>query len=384
VHVLCFIDSLVRSGAEQALLATAPPLLSRGVALEVAYLRERPGLHQEFAQAGVPVVHLDTRGGPAGWLWQASRLVRARRPDLVHTTLFKGSVVGRLAGAVTTTPVVSSLVNVPYGHERRTPETSRLRLAARQIVDTASAHRVVRFHAVSEWVADAMASMLRVPRTLIDVVPRGRDPEILGRRTGERRAEAQRRLGVSDGTKLLVAVGRQDRQKGFDVLLEAFALVLAHHPDTLLLIAGRAGNQTAILKASLVRLGLERTAHFLGVRDDVADLLCAADVVAVPSRWEGFSGIVMEAMALEAPLVASDLPPVREALGGEAQGRLVTPDRPDALAAAIVAIFDDPSDASTRAARARSRFLSHFTVERVADQMAAFYARAIRAGVAPG
>ena len=108
----------------------------------------------------------------------------------------------------------------------------------------------------------------------------------------------------------------------------------------------------------------------------MAELLCAADVFVVPSRWEGFGSVLLEAMALEAPIVASDLPAVREVVGDDA-ALLVPPDRPDALAAAVAAVLADPAGAARRAARARERFLATFTIDRVADGMAGFYGRAL-------
>jgi glycosyltransferase involved in cell wall biosynthesis len=113
----------------------------------------------------------------------------------------------------------------------------------------------------------------------------------------------------------------------------------------------------------------------------VAELLCAADVFVVPSRWEGFGSVLLEAMALEAPIVASDLPAVREVVGDDAP--LVPPDRPDALAAAVTATLADPDGAARRAARARERFLATFTIDRVADGMAGFYRRALAGRARP-
>ncbi|HEV2870858.1 MAG TPA: glycosyltransferase, partial [Actinomycetota bacterium] len=116
---------------------------------------------------------------------------------------------------------------------------------------------------------------------------------------------------------------------------------------------------------------------FLGPRDDVADLLAAADTVVIPSRWEGLSNVLIEAMALEAPVVASDLPTLHDAVADLDTARLVPPADPARLAAAILADLEDPASARLRAGRARERFLQHFTVDRVADQMLGFYDRAL-------
>jgi glycosyltransferase involved in cell wall biosynthesis len=213
----------------------------------------------------------------------------------------------------------------------------------------------------------------------VEVIPRGRDPARLGDRTPERRARVRAGLGLAEGVPLLLAVARHEHQKGLDVLLEALPRVLAHTPEARLLVAGRDGNQTPLLAATATRLGLGDAVTFLGARDDVADLLCAADLVVIPSRWEGLSNVLIEAMALEAPVVASDLPTLHDAVSDGDSARLVPPGRPGALAAAIVATLDDPAAAATLVARAHRRFLRDFTIDRVADQMAAFYERALAA-----
>ena len=108
------------------------------------------------------------------------------------------------------------------------------------------------------------------------------------------------------------------------------------------------------------------------------ELLCAADVFALPSRWEGLPGGVLEAMALEVPIVATDIAPVREVVGLTGCARLVPPDDAEALAAALASVLRDPRAAAAEAcvAAGRDRFLEHFTTERVAAEMLRFYLRA--------
>ena len=376
VKVLALIDSLITGGAEQSLVDMAPYLVAAGVDLEVATLHDRPGLQDELAAAGVPLTCLAGGGGRAGWVARATRLVRHHRPDLIHTTLFEADLVGRAAGACARTPVVTSLVNVAYGPEQRAaPGITSMKLRGVHALDVVSARGVAGFHALSQWVADVMARRLFIPRATIEVVPRGRNPVELGRRTVERRARARAQLEVPEGAKLLVALARQEHQKGLDVLLDALPRLLSRHPDAHLVIGGRAGNQTPLLQAKLDDLRLKSAARFIGIRRDVGDVLAAADLFVLPSRWEGLGSVLLEAMALEAPIIASDLPPVREVVGDHA--RLVAPGRPDRLAETLAMALDDPEAAADRARHGRKRFLERFTTEHVSGQMAAFYRRVL-------
>lgn len=378
MNVLCLIDSLAPGGAESSLAAMASHYPGRGIELEVAYLRERPGLHERFEAAGIPLFSLADSSGRIGWARAARRLINERRPDLVHTTLFESDVAGRLGALAARVPVVSSLVNVEYGPEQFSdPRLSAWKLRGAQLVDATTARSVVRWHAITDHVAMVMARRLRIDRRRIDVVPRGRDPEVLGIRTPERRRHVRRSLGVGRNTRLVLAAARQEHQKGLDILVRAMSAVTLNDRRVRLLIAGREGHLSESLRSLVDDLELDESVQFLGARSDVPDLLAAADVFAFPSRFEGLGSVLIEAMAVEAPIVASNLPAVGEIVVDDRHALLVPPERPDALAAALNATLADPAGAAARARAARERFLERYTIAAVANGMAAFYSRAL-------
>jgi glycosyltransferase involved in cell wall biosynthesis len=377
VHVLYLIDSLVPGGSERSLAEMAPGLTGSGLTLDVGYLRDRPGLQGDLRRADATLFCLDGGGGATGRLGRIRRLIRARRPDLVHTTLFEADVLGRLGARSQGVPVVSSLVSVPYGPEQLAdPRLKPWKVRAARLIDATTARFAIRFHAVTSYVADVMAARLHVPRSRIDVIHRGRDANRLGRCSSERRTAARSSLGITSTSPLILAVARHEYAKGLDVLLRAFAEVSRRHPGAHLGIAGREGNETPLLRSLISDLGLEDGVLILGVRNDVPELICASDVVAVPSRWEGIPNVVLEALALESPIVASDLPAVREVIGDE-EALLVPIGDPEALAAAVLASLSDPIGPQRRVAAGRSRFLERFTVDRVAEAMVRFYQQAL-------
>ena len=230
VRVLYVIDGLGRSGAEQSLLATTPRLISRGISLDVAYLYERDGLRSAFEAAGARTIWL---GDPRRRGVAARRLhgvIRDLEPDLVHTTLFDADVAGRTAARLAGVPVVSSLVNVHYGRQQLTnPRLRPSKVRAAQALDALTARACVRFHAISQHVADVMGGRLRIRRP-IDVIARGRDSGSLGRRTTDRRTAARLSLGIEGDVPLILALARQEHQKGLDVLLDAVPAVIASFP----------------------------------------------------------------------------------------------------------------------------------------------------------
>jgi glycosyltransferase involved in cell wall biosynthesis len=377
MHVLYVIDSLDRpGGAEQALAATAPRLVERGLRLDVAYLLDRDGFQDELRAAGVGV-HLVPGRSRRDNVVRLTSLIRRLSPDLVHTTLYEADLAGRVAAGVARVPVVSSLVNAAYGPEHvGAPHLTPWKVRAAQGLDAASARLVRRFHAISHHVADTMARRLLIPRSRIDVVPRGRDPLRLATRTPANRAAVRAELGLTDATPVVLAAARHEYQKGLDVLVTALGTVRRLVPGTVLLVAGRFGEESDRLRAAADAAGVADAVRLLGARTDVPELLGAGDVFVAPSRWEGLGSAALEAMGVGVPLVVSDVPALRELVGGADCARLVAPDAPDPLAAAIVTSLRDRADAETRARAGQRRFGDRFDLDRVVDRTADFYRRA--------
>lgn len=376
LRVLQLIDSLAPSGAERSLASLAPYLRKEGIDVHLAYLVERNGLREDVEAAGIPVHSLaNGKADRRRWLSRTIQLIDEVRPAVVHTTLFEADLAGRRAAARAGVPCASSLVNTAYGGvEMRRDSVNPLRAAAARAADVFTARKVERFHAITQHVAAVMAQRLLVPERKVEVIHRGRDPRQLGRRSPERRSETRRRLGVPEEAPLILAVGRQEPQKGLEVLLRAVPSVLEQHPDARVLVAGRPGRATPSLTELVHASSLADTVSFLGRRNDVPDLLASADVLAFPSLWEGAAGTVLEAMALECPLVATRLPPLLEAVE-ESTAELVTPGDSTDLAQGLLAVLGDRAAAAERARAARSTFKRKFTIDISAQRMADFYHR---------
>ena len=379
LRVLQLIDSLAPSGAERSLVSLAPHLVTEGVDVHIAYLIERGGLRADVERAGIPLYAL-TGGGERGrrrrWLNLTADLLRDLRPDVVHTTLFEADLAGRRAAARMRVPCVSSLVNTAYGYTELSRDgLRRSRVWAAQAADAVTARSVTKFHALTHYVASLMGRRLFLPASRIEVIPRGRDPETLGRRSAERRNSTRHQLGIPHGVPLILAVGRQEPQKGLDVLLMALPSVRSRFPNIRVLLAGREGRATRLLAGLSEAHNLAETVTFLGRRNDVPDLLAAADVLAFPSLWEGAGGTVLEAMALECPIVAARLPVVLESVDAS-MAELVSPGDTAELARGILAVLSNQGASDDRTRAARERFEQEFTIQVSAGRMANFYSSA--------
>ena len=189
------------------------------------------------------------------------------------------------------------------------------------------------------------------------------------------RSEVEGRVPGESGPahrELVVGVGRLAAQKGFTTLIQAAARWQRRRTVPLLLIAGE-GPLEAELRRQAAAAGV--SVRFLGPRRDVPALLAAADVVVVPSIWEGQPLIVQEALRAGRPLVATRVGGI-SGLTGDDGALLVPPGDAEALAAAVTRLLDDPAAAARLEAAARARAARLPTEAAAVDQALRLYQRA--------
>lgn len=374
--ILHVIDGLGRAGAERSLAEMLPLLRDRGFTQTVACLRRRGGgVEHEVIEAGFDVRFLQAHGH-VGRVLELRRIIREIQPHVVHSTLFNADIASRLACIGRPTRALSSLVNTTYDPVRYSdPRVGRVALAAVRFVDAATAHIAgTRFHAITETVKRENMAALRLPAGRVTIVPRGRDPQRLGRPDPVRRARARSALGIEPNDEVVVNVGRQEFQKGQRYLLEALPALLTERPELIVLVVGRDGSATDELLKLHDELNLGSRVRFIGFRSDVPDILAAADVFVFPSLYEGLGGALIEAMALGLPIVASDLPVLREVVVQGRNALLVPPKEAHAIAGALRQLLGDTRLREHLGTSSRNRFEECFTLEKSAAAMAEWYA----------
>jgi len=191
-------------------------------------------------------------------------------------------------------------------------------------------------------------------------------------RAGSERDAIRRRLGVGSDDFLLLTAGRVERQKGTGDLVEALARLDRGGIDTRVVLAGEADPDEATRILDLAerhRVGWRLM--LLGHRDDLAELMEAADLLVHPSWYEAAPRVVLEALAAGLPVVATSVGGVPEILGG--CGVLVPVRDPEALAHAIAALVLDPARRRTLGERGRERYRRYYTPERHLAAMVDLY-----------
>jgi glycosyltransferase involved in cell wall biosynthesis len=376
MHVLHVIDGMYGGGAETSILEVAPGLERRGIRTSiVSLLPDDGGLADRLNEVGItPILLPSGRPSLSRTPGELLSVIRSVQPDVLHTSLMYSNLLGRVSGRLAKLPIVTTFASVDYGPEHRAhSQVGAWAVRSAHGAELVTARLTTRYHAISHHVAEVMGRRLRVPARRIQVVYRGRDRARLGVASPERRRSVRQSLGVTPDTPLVLSVGRLDPPKGVDTTIKAFKQLSTRMPNAILLIAGRPGDSSAQVKQESSGFPNIR---LLGHRTDVPDLMCAADVLSFPSRWEGLGGTLVEAMALRLPMVASNLPAVAEVVG-DAGWPLVAPDDPESLAEALLSVLSDTASGDLRRDMALNRFEKLFTVEAACDGMADFYGKAL-------
>jgi glycosyltransferase involved in cell wall biosynthesis len=333
MRILHVITSIARGGAEHHLLMLAGGLAARGHQVAVAALKGPAELAPAFQAAGVatPALGLSRYGAPGPAL-RLRRLVAEFAPDVVHAHLPPAELYARLALLGTATP----LVITRHNDERFAP------VAFERALSRWCAARAARVIAISQAVARWTTAAPRGPR-----LPAG--PVRIIRYALAPPPAMPPAPDLAGPGKLVVTIARLVPQKGLDVLLEAFAKV---PPPARLVIVGE-GALRPQLQAQIARLGLGGRVRLAGARADIPAVLAAAQLFVLPSRWEGFGLVLLEAMAAGTPILATRVSAIPEVLAD--CGVLVPPDDAPALAAAMLDMLADPDLCAVLAKRGQAR-----------------------------
>jgi glycosyltransferase involved in cell wall biosynthesis len=336
-------------GPEKTILMGAARANPAHVAVTVCYVRDGRdrlfALDQLARSLGVDYVEIPERHSFDPSIWPAlRRLVRDRRIDIVHGHEYKTDLLALLlARAERVSPIATA-----HGWTGHSPRERYLYYPA----DKWLLRRFPMVIAVSE----------QIRRTLIDggaaagrvvTVLNGIDPSVFHREAGNG-TDVRSALGIPATAPVLGSIGRLEPQKRYDLLIEAFLEVRRHAADPWLLIAGDGSEQEA-LAALVQRHGLESRCRLLGHRTDVKDILRALDVFVQSSDYEGTPNVVLEAMAMETPVVATTAGGTEQLIDDGVHGLLVPPGRSEPIAAAIIRALDDPHGRAARAQAARHR-----------------------------
>ncbi len=373
MRILLLSTSMGMGGADKQLLSAAQELRSRGHELLIVSLTQLGPMGLEARSLGIPTESLEMRRGfpdPRGLL-RLVRLVRAWQPDVLHSHMVHANLMARVLRLFIQVPALVSTIHNIY-------EGGRLMMAAYRLSNGLVDHMTI----ISEAAAGRFVGEGIVPRELLTVVPNGVDTEQFRNVPTSAGQSLRQSLGL--GREFVwLAVGRFEIAKDYPNMLRAFARVRERHPQSVLLLVGR-GSLQGETEALAQALGLGGQVRFLGVRDDVPELMSAADGYVMSSAWEGMPMVLLEAAAAGRPIVATRVGGNHEVVCDEESGFLVPPRTPDLLGLAMLRLMG-LSDAQRQSMgeRGQERVRADYGLSRAADRWEELYCQVLaRKGLA--
>ena len=370
---ICFATTeLATGGAEKCLVNLASRLPREHFSAHVLSLAPLPRspkdqLLKRLQAAGIPVETLNitsTRQFLAANKGLHDYLAK-NRFDLLQTFLYHCNVLGSLA-------------------KKRLPELvhiSGIRVADpsrwRQFVERRAARRWTHTVCVSQDVATFAQQRLRLAAENTTVIPNGLDAEDYANKRSDRRTL----LGTTSERRWLLTIGRLENQKGLDWLMKLAPKLLSKSPHHDLVLVGD-GSQRSALERLAHAGGIAHRVHFLGWRPDIPELLHAADLLLLPSRWEGMPNVLLEAMASSLPVAALPVHGVEQILGELAEQQIAQDSSPAGFTNHVLQLLSSPATLVALGRQNRDRILAEFTTEQMLERYASLYRQLLTA--APG
>ncbi|MCI3203697.1 MULTISPECIES: glycosyltransferase [Pandoraea] len=375
MKIVLFVTGLQLGGAETQVADLARGFLARGH--DVTLISVTGPCTIALPQSPrFTLVELKAGKSPGALLGAMFRFVaylREWQPDVVHAHMVHANLMARVARWFVRMPVL-----VSSAHSRN--EGGRARMLAYRLTDRwTDLTTNVSDDAVAAFVAQGAAPAERIVSVPNGIDTRRYRPDAQVRSHWREMLLGQKQTDVdvdaNAATPIVFAAGRIAEAKDYPTLVKAFERVLDLMPQARLLIAGD-GPSRASVQTLIDTRGLARSVSLLGRRNDVAQLMCAADVYVMSSAWEGLPLVIGEAMATCLPVVSTDCGGVRELLGDIQDNTLVPIGDASALGNALIRHLSHTVDESRAIGTAnRERIVACYSLDAIVAQWLDIYAR---------
>ena len=374
IQLLLVIGSFEIGGAEKQMFTLVRAIQDYGISCHVFSLQRGGPLSSHFSELGVPVhsgglVKGDIYKRP--WKLLSAeisliRLILKLKPRVVHSYLPLATFMGALAGRLCRVPLVIT--------SRRSLGKYQERYRALRLFDLLANKfsHCVTVNSKSVW-NDVLVRDNVDPKKLV-LIYNGVDHSNFDV-PREVRVELRKKTGFTHSHKVVTVVANLIPYKGHAELLDAAAAVLDQIPSSRFWLVGRDRGIEKYLKQKARELGILNRVIFAGERSDIPNILAASDILVLPSHEEGFSNVILEAMAAGLPLVATRVGGAQEAVLDGVTGWLVQPNRPKELATKIVDLLNNPKRSKEWGERGKERVKKEFGIEKMVEEHLMLYQR---------
>lgn len=327
---------------------------------------------EKIKRSGVQIKSVDMRKRfNPGVIFQLADLMKREKVDIVHSQGARADFFARIAAKLAGAPIVVSTVPMPVEGFDVNPLRKLIYMAFNRF----SERFVDRFMVVSDALEKMMIEKHGIEPQRVVKIYNGIEKDeycIPDKEIACRRSRFRKEFGLRDDVPVVVAIGRLVWQKGFEYFIEAMPGVLKRFKEARFLIVGE-GQMEDDLKEKSRRLMLEDRIIFTGFRKDIRDVLASLDVFVMPSLLEGLPVVLLEAMAMIKPIVATKIEGIIEVLENGVTGLLVSPKDPQILSEAIVDLLIHKDKARQMGLAARKVVEERFGVDIMVQKVEKVY-----------
>lgn len=349
MKILMMITGLGMGGAEHVAVNLADELAVLGHKVKLAYLNGEIEVEVSPKNPDVELISIGMNGSKdfAKAYIRLRKIVKDFKPDVVHSHMVHANIISRLLRLTTSIPKVISTAH-------SSNEGGKLRMLAYRFTDRLANISVnVSQPAVEEFINKGAVK----PGRMITIA-NGIDTDKF-KFDASARINLRSQLSINN-EKVILAVGRLDAAKDYPNLLNAIALLKVERQDFKVFIVGDGPFKDTLYKLTK-ELKIDSFVSFLGIRNDVKELMSAADLYVMSSAWEGLPMVILEAMACERFVVATDCGGISKAVGS--QGLLVESKNEVVLAQALDKALDlSDGERSSIGAAARKHIIDNYSL----------------------
>ena len=367
--IIWMIDSLGPGGAEQLMPSILKNLKRAGFNIRICALQIRAGnpIASELERLGLPVdlVPILNLRQPFN-LFHILRYLRLHRPQLLHTQLEFADILGTVAAKILGIPSVSTVHTLDAFPEKR---SAWGRMKLRWFLLGKYCNCVI---AVSEKTRLHYLQSGRLHQDKVITLYNGVDISRFKNTDASQIAKTKQALRLPLDSKVIITVAVLREPKGIQFMIEALPAILEQFPDVHYLIVGD-GEYGAALSDLATVLDIKKHITFAGHRTDIPDLLACCDIFVLPTLKDALPTVLIEALAAERPIVASDVGGVPEIIENGVNGLLVAPGDPSQLADACLQLLKDNELMSQIVLAGSKTVRQRFNIDSQIEQLSRMY-----------
>ena len=359
--ILLIGTQMAIGGAQRGLFDQAHWFKAQGCKVAVAFFYDKEGLYERWSQAvDFPVYNLQAYQRGGGFLrqgilllrglWRLWSLLRRERFDVVETFTHDSNILGLPLAWLARVPV---RLATHRGKIQAFPKWRQV--LHNMLINFGIAHTLIavseqtRQQAIDEGVWENRITAIPNAVKALDT-------------SSANRVAIRSELGLNESDIFLLSIGRLTYQKGHEFLIQAMSKVVRHFPNAKTGICGD-GPLRSQLEEQIKEADLSKQVFLLGAWEDVAPLLASADIFILPSRWEGLSRALMEAMAAGLPVIATQVDGIKDLITDGVNGLLVPSEDAEALGNSILQLIEDTEMRKRMGAAGQAHVLKNHSVD---------------------